>query len=421
LNSPQSDPAAGKTWISRGILGIGASSFFSDAGHEIVTAVLPTFLVSTLHATAAALGIIEGVSDSLTGIAALVAGPWANDPERRGLAARGGYIGTALATGAIGLSVATWQVGLLRAVAWTSRGLRSPARDSLLASLAPEHAYGRAYGVERAGDNLGAVVGPLLAAGLVTWVGIRPTIYCAFIPGALAAITITFAAREARRSGGSIVPRRAGLQLRVLREAGVVRALVPIALFELGNVATTLLILRATELLHNGATTLALATLLAILLYSGHNAFGAVVALLGGHWLDRASARLVFATGAGLYVLAYVGFSLPTHSPLALLAAFALAGCGIGLAETAESTLFARLLPDNLRGSGFGVLGATQAVGDLTSSAVVGILYVAASPAVGFGYAAAWMFLSVISVAILDFPKGSAGPLLRPPAVLGLT
>jgi MFS family permease len=198
------------------------------------------------------------------------------------------------------------------------------------------------------------------------------------------------------------------MQLKVLREAGVVRALVPIALFELGNVATTLLILRATQLLHNGATTLAFATLLAILLYSGHNAFGAVVALLGGHWLDRASARLVFATGAGLYVLAYVGFSLPTHSPLALLAAFALAGCGIGLAETAESTLFARLLPDHLRGSGFGVLGATQAGGDLASSTVVGILYVAASPAVGFGYAAAWMALSLISVAVLNFPKGSA-------------
>jgi MFS family permease len=97
---------------------------------------------------------------------------------------------------------------------------------------------------------------------------------------------------------------------------------------------------------------------------------------------------------------------LSIHSPLAVFAAFALAGCGIGLAETAESTLFARLLPDHLRGSGFGILGATQAAGDLTSSTVVGILYVIASPALGFGYAAAWMFLAVISVAILNFPKG---------------
>ncbi len=385
-------------WFSRGVASVGLTSFFSDSGHEIATAVLPTFLVSVLHSSAATLGLIEGISDALTGVAKLVSGPLANEQRRRGRLASSGYLGTALATGAIGLCVAAWQVGVLRALAWTSRGMRSPARDSLLASLAPRTGYGRAFGVERAGDNLGAVVGPLLAAGLVAWVGIRPAIYFAFVPGALAAVAISVAAREARRQGHSVVPRRLRLELSAMREAGAVRALVPIALFELGNVATTLLILRATQLLHNGTTTLALATLLAILLYSGHNASAAVVALLGGHWLDRTDARLVFATGAGLYILAYAGFALPMRAPLLLLLAFLLAGAGIGLAETAESTVFARLLPDHLRGSGYGLLGATQAVGDFTSSAVVGLLYVAVSPTVGFGYAAAWMALSLTTV-----------------------
>ena len=385
-------------WFSRGVASVGLTSFFSDSGHEIATAVLPTFLVSVLHSSAATLGLIEGISDALTGVAKLVSGPLANEQRRRGRLASSGYLGTALATGAIGLCVAAWQVGVLRALAWTSRGMRSPARDSLLASLAPKTGYGRAFGVERAGDNLGAVVGPLLAAGLVAWVGIRPAIYFAFVPGALAAVAISVAAREARRQGHSVVPRRLRLELSAMREAGAVRALVPIALFELGNVATTLLILRATQLLHNGTTTLALATLLAILLYSGHNASAAVLALLGGHWLDRTDARLVFATGAGLYILAYAGFALPMRAPLLLLLAFVLAGAGIGLAETAESTVFARLLPDHLRGSGYGLLGATQAVGDFTSSAVVGLLYVAVSPTVGFGYAAAWMALSLTTV-----------------------
>lgn len=405
--TPGANPPNPPGWLGRGVLSVGLSSFFSDSGHEIATAVLPSFLVSTLHASAAALGIIEGVSDALTGVAKLFSGPLANDPRRRGPLASGGYLGTALATGAIGLCVATWQVGLLRALAWTSRGMRSPARDSLLASLAPTEAYGRAFGLERAGDNMGAVVGPLLAAGLVAWVGIRPAIYFAFVPGALAAVTISVAAGEARRRGGSLVPRRLRLELGALRQAGVARALLPIACFELGNVATTLLILRATELLHNGATTLAFATFLAILLYSGHNAFGAVVAYLGGHWLDRANARVVFATGAGLYLLAYLGFSIDQHSPVAVLVAFALAGSGIGLAETAESTLFARLLPDHLRGSGYGVLGATQAVGDLTSSAVVGILYALVSPTVGFAYAAAWMGLALLAALGSRVMKGS--------------
>ena len=162
-------------WLTPGVGGIGAASFFSDAGHEVTTAVLPSFLTTTLGASAGALGVIEGVSDALTGIMKLVGGPMANDPAKRGRIASGGYLGTAIATGAIGAATTVWQAGALRALAWLSRGLRSPARDSLLASLAPRSAYGRAFGLERAADNLGAVVGPLMAAGLVVWLGIRPT------------------------------------------------------------------------------------------------------------------------------------------------------------------------------------------------------------------------------------------------------
>ena len=159
--------------------------------------------------------------------------------------ASGGYLVTAAATGAIGLAVTVWQAGLLRAAAWLARGVRSPARDAMLASLAPPTAYGRAFGLERAGDNLGAVVGPLLAAGLVASLGVRPTLYLAAVPGLFAALAIIMAAREARKRTDP-VRRRVRLELAGLREAGLLRPLLPIAAFELGNMATTLLILRAT-------------------------------------------------------------------------------------------------------------------------------------------------------------------------------
>ena len=80
-----------------------------------------------------------------------------------------------------------------------------------------------------------------------------------------------------------------------------------------------------------------------------------------------------------------------------LLVGFAAAGVGIGFAETAETTLVARLLPDELRGNGFGVLGLLQALGDLASTAMVGILWTAVAPAVGFLYAAAWMLAAVVA------------------------
>jgi dipeptide/tripeptide permease len=93
-----------------------------------------------------------------------------------------------------------------------------------------------------------------------------------------------------------------------------------------------------------------------------------------------------------------------------LLLAFALAGTGIGLAETAESALVASRLPDRLRGSGFGLLGGVQSAGGFASSAIVGLLWTAVSPLAGFAYAAAWMVLAVL---------GTASPQLRAPGGTG--
>jgi MFS family permease len=383
----------GRRWLTRGVRSVGLASFFSDSGHEIATSILPSFVTHTLHSSAGALGLIEGLSDALTGLAKLIGGPLANDEGRRLRLATGGYLVTAAATGAIGLATTIWQAGLLRALAWTARGARSPARDSMLATLAPPEAYGRAFGLERAGDNLGAVAGPLLAAGLVAWIGIRPAIYFAAIPGVFAAVAITVAAREARRVRDPI-RRRFALELGGLRRAGLTRPLLPIALFEVGNCATTLLILRATDLLHHQGRTAATATALAVLLYAGHNASASAVALGGGHWIDRTGPRGAFATGAALFALAYAGFAAGVRAWPALLGFFLLAGAGIGLAETAESTLVARLLPDDLRGSGFGVLGGLQSFGDFASSAAVGLIWTAVSPTAAFAYAGAWMVLA---------------------------
>jgi MFS family permease len=351
-----------------------------------------------LGASAAALGLIDGISDALVGVMKLIAGPLANDPRRRARTASGGYLGTAVATGAIGAAVTVWQVGVLRAIAWLSRGLRGPSRDALLASLSPTSAQGRAFGFERAGDNLGAVAGPLLAAGLVASIGVRPALYLAAIPGLLAAVAIIFAARQSRHGphpDGRSSARR--LDLRALRDAGTLRALVPVLLFEFGNLATTLLILRATQLLTTPQRSVATATSVAILMYAGHNVVATFASLVAGHWFDWAGPRVVFATGAVIYVIAYCGFAAGSHSAVVVALAFAGAGAGIGFAEPTESAVIAQLLPDRLRGSGFGVLGAVQSTGDLVATVVAGLLYTLASPAVAFGYAASWMIAAAIA------------------------
>jgi MFS family permease len=374
----------------------------------MATAVLPSFITHTLGGSAGALGLIEGISDGLAGVAKLAGGSAANDETRRRNLAAGGYVITGIATAAIGVAAAVWQAAILRAAAWIARGARGPAKNALLASLAPPEAYGRAFGYERTMDHLGAVAGPLLAAGLVTSLGIRPTIYLSVVPGVLAAIAIVAAAREAAGRGEAI-RRRVNLELGALREAGIVRALAPVTLFELGNCATTLLILRATGLLHPGRS-ISAAAAVAVLLFAAHNFVGSAVSYPAGHLVDRRGPRIVFGGGVLLFALAYVGFSTTVHAWPLLLLFFGLAGAGMGLTDTAESALVARLLPNELRGSGFGLLGGVQSLGDFVSSAAVGLAWTLGSPTAAFVLAAAWMALSVVATTVISPLRAASFP-----------
>jgi len=378
------------------VFGVGAAAFFSDAGHEMATSLLPGFVTGVLGGGASALAAIDGVADALTGLSKLAGGPLAADPRRRGSLARGGYLGTAVATAAIAATTSVWQVAVLRALAWVSRGLRSPARDMLLTDLARRENTGRAFGLERASDNLGAIVGPLLASVLVGVIGIRWTISLAFVPGAFAAVAITVAVREARgHLTGGQPKAQLSLNLRRLHREGLTRVLAPLACFELGNLATTLLILRATDVLLAAGWTATAAASGAIVMYAGHNAVAAASSLLAGHLSDLRGPRITFALGAGMYVAAYVVFAVG-GGPAGVVGGFLLAGVGIGLAQTAESAVVALNISAEVRSQAFGALGLTQSVGDIGATVVAGVLWSAFSPTLAFGYAAAWMLLSVL-------------------------
>jgi hypothetical protein len=211
---------------------------------RVPTALLPSLLTSVLHAPASALGLIEGISDAGAGLARLAGRALADDPGRRRRVAVGGYTTTAVLSAAIGAAAAPWQAGILRAGAWAARGLRVPARNALLADIVPPAVYGRAYGFERAMDNLGAIGGPLLAIALVGLVGVRAAIGLSVIPGLLAALAIIYAIRNtAAARARTSQPIR--IKIRPVLRGHLGRLMIGVTAFELGNAAATLLILRA--------------------------------------------------------------------------------------------------------------------------------------------------------------------------------
>jgi len=244
-----------RRWLTRSVAAIGLASLFSDVSHEMATTILPSFLATQMGTSALALGLIEGVADGLASYFKLVGG-WVTDRMgRRKPAVVSGYVLTTLATSSFALAVHWTMILGSRTLAWIARGFRTPGRNALLADSVEEQHYGRAFGFERAMDTVGAVVGPLLALGLVSaGLGYRWVFAVTLIPGLLAASSMAFLVQEQPHT-----PRADSRLLRDIKRLPRRSwpCLLVIGVFGLGQFAPTLLVLRATQLLtpvHGAAT-----------------------------------------------------------------------------------------------------------------------------------------------------------------------
>lgn len=399
-------PERGQPWLTSGVRGIGVASLLSDLGHEVPTSLLPSLLSTTLGAPASALGLIEGIADGLAGAARLGGGALADDPGRRRAVAVGGYTSTAILSSMIGAATAAWQVGALRAGAWASRGLRVPARNALLADVVAPAVYGRAYGFERFMDNLGAIGGPLLALALVAALSVRSAILISVIPGLLSTAAILYAIRHTP-APTSRTRQSIRLQLRPVLQGRLGRLLVAVSAFELGNVAATLFILRATQELTPAHGSKAAAEI-ALVLYTGYNIAATVASLPAGRLADQYGHVLLLAAGVAAFAAAYLGFALAGGVGV-LAVSFVAAGIAIGCVETAEHAAVASLAAPALRGSAFGLLAGFQSFGNLAASAIAGLLWTIFSPVVAFLYLAVWMLVALVGLRLLpgEQPSGA--------------
>jgi len=305
---------------NRSVVGIGVGSLLSDTGHEMATAALPGFLRS-IGATAAALGAIEGTADATLSAAKAAGGVLADRPsvDRREVTA-GGYAITALGHASFALAT-TWPViAVAHGVSWIARGGKAPARDSLLSGAVSDAQLGRAFGVERTMDSLGALLGPLLAAPLIVTIGYRWLFGVSVIPGLFAALAVLMLVSETPRIQRAVGHAR-GVMRELLTTPGPYRRLLlGVGLYGVGNFSATLLILRATDLLHGAGRSTADAAAIAVLLYAAHNAANSVAAYPAGALADRFGRRALLIAGIAVFALACVAF-IPSSSNIALLGA----------------------------------------------------------------------------------------------------
>ena len=375
-----------KRWLTRGVLGIGLASLFSDWGHEAATAILPAFLAS-LGAPAYALGIIEGVSDGLSSFAKLAGGWIADRPELRKPVGIIGYLATGLSTFAYAFAHSWPAILVIRALGWVGRGGRGPSRDALLADAVAAGTEGRAFGFERAMDTIGAVLGPLSATALLGILGMRGVLLWSLAPGLAAAVAFAALApsskgEEADHAQGLIASFR-GLPKNFWHFLAGVFA------HGIGDFAPTLLILRASQILAPRVGT-SRAAAISVGLYTFYNVMNATASYPAGALGDRIGKRGLLAGGYLVATITFAAFILEPPTLHVLIVLFGLAGIHSGVQQSLEKSLAAEFLPQRVRGSGFGVLATVNGIGDLVSSIVVGALWSAVSPAAGFLYAAAF-------------------------------
>ncbi len=377
-------------WLNRSVVGMGFASFFSDAGHEMATSILPLFLLS-IGAPAAALGTIEGVADAVSSFVKLGAGWLSDRVAHRKPIAVAGYLLTGLTTGLFALATTWPHVLAARAAGWLGRGIRGPVRDAMLAeSVAPE-ARGRAFGFHRAADTLGAIAGPLLGLALIRLLGkhevttlvYRQIFWITLVPGLLAALAFALLVGERRRAGQNA----AGLFKMLSQLPTRFRwFLLGVGLFGAGDFAHSLLTLRAAEML-TPVMGAAQAGQTAIALYVVHNIVYASMSYPIGALADRIGKRRLLAMGYTVAALMGIGWMMAVPSAWLLGVLFALGGLFIAAEDALEGALAADLLPEDVRGTGYGVLATVNGVGDFVSSLVVGTLWTVTAPAAGFAYA----------------------------------
>lgn len=364
--------------LPAGIWALGFVSFFMDASSELVHALLPVFLVTTLGASMLTVGVIEGFAEATASITRIFSGVISDWLGRRKLLAVIGYGLAALSKPFFPLATTADAVFAARFMDRVGKGIRGAPRDALVADIVAPEQRGAAYGLRQALDTAGAVAGPLLAIALMSLLAndIRKVLWFAVIPAILAVALLVFAVREPER-GHAATARAKALRLADLRLLGP-------AYWEVVGVGVVLMLARFSEaflVLKAQSAGLAMTYVpLVMVVMSTAYALAAYPAGILSDTLDR---RGLMALGFAVLIVADLVLAQASGAGL-VFAGAALWGLHMGLTQGLLSTLVADASPAPLRGSAFGVFNFASGIALLVASVVAGALWQAYGPALTF-------------------------------------
>jgi len=381
--------------LPRNVWAVSLTSFFMDISSEMVLNILPLFLINVLGVQTAIIGLIEGIAEATASILKLFSG-WLSDQLRaRKWLAVAGYALSALIK-PVFYFASTWE--LIAAVRWIDRvgkGIRTAPRDALISESVDTKIRGLAFGFQRAADTAGALLGILIALGVV-WLTqsravllsestFQTVVLISIFPAIIAVLVLVFGAKDVSTKGQQAPPKFA---FRVLGKPFVIFIII-ISIFELGNSSDAFLVLRAQE---RGISVTGILALLVVF-----NLVYTIVSTPAGSLSDRIGRRRVIIVGWLIYASIYMGFGLAVNAwQIWLLYGFY--GFYYGLAYGTAKAMVADLVPEKVRGTAYGSYNAMIGVMDLPASIIAGILWQGIGGWAGLGPSAPFFFGSAMAL-----------------------
>ncbi len=380
--------------LPRTVYALGAVSLLTDLSSEMIYPLLPVFLTTVLGAGAVSLGLIEGVAESVAAAVKLAAGRWSDRTRGRRGFVLAGYGLSGLARPVIGVAAGWPAVLLLRFLDRIGKGVRGAPRDALIADVVSPAERGRAFGVHRAMDHAGAVLGPLAAAALLgLGLGLREVFVASLVPAIVVMAVILGFVREPRPA--SAAP-PADVRSPTAAGPGFTRLMVALVLFGLGASTDAFLLL--------ALTTAGVPAAGVALLWALHHVVKMTATAIGGRLSDRRGRKPLLLAGWALYAAVYVGFATAPSAGW-VIAWFLVYGLSFGCTEPVEKALVADLASAGRRGGAFGVYHAVVAATALPASLLFGALWTAVSPAAAFATGAGLAAVAAIVLAGVPEPQ----------------
>jgi MFS family permease len=378
-----------RTRLHRNVWIMTLTSFLTDISSEMIVNLVPLFLYSVLGVRLAIIGLIEGLAETTASLLKIFSGAISDRlGERKRLAVIGYGLSTFAKPFLYFANTWGWVLGV-RFADRVGKGIRTAPRDALLAGSSEPAQRGLVFGLHRAGDTAGAFIG-LGLAGLIIWLtqsnevaltrqSFQTVVLISIIPAVLAVLILALGATNIAPKAQKSAPLLSfnGMDRRFKAYLGVV------VLFTLGNSSDAFIILRAQE---RGMSVLQIIGMLMTF-----NAIYSILSGPAGALSDRIGRRRLILSGWLVYGFIYLGFAL-AQTGAAVWVLFGLYGVFYALTEGSAKALVADLVPDEKRGTAYGLYSAAIGLAALPASVIAGILWQGIGTWQGFGPAAPFVF-----------------------------